>query len=57
LASTGRGNRRWDGSKLAMTQEARDNRLLGHEGLAGTSIVCPPVDRQVFEGYFSYFIR
>ena len=29
LATTGRGNRRWDGGKLAMTQDARDDRLLG----------------------------
>ena len=29
LASTGRGNRRWDGGQLAMTQDARDDRLLG----------------------------
>jgi thioester reductase-like protein len=26
-------------------------------GLGGTSIVCPPIDGQVFEAYFSYFIR
>jgi len=26
-------------------------------GLAGTSIVCPPIDRRMFETYFSYFIR
>src|SRR6266705_4833589 len=32
LATTGRGNRRWDGGKLAMTQDARDDRLLGHGG-------------------------
>jgi hypothetical protein len=25
-------------------------------GLAGTSIACPPVDNQVFEAYFSYFV-
>jgi hypothetical protein len=30
LASTGRGNRRWDGGQLAMTQDARDDRLLGN---------------------------
>src|SRR5262249_27683672 len=29
-ASTGRGNRRWDGGQLAMTQDTRDDRLLGH---------------------------
>ena len=27
------------------------------DGLAGTSIACPPVDNQVFEAYFSYFVR
>ena len=32
LATTGRGNRRWDGGQLAMTQDARDDRLLGHGG-------------------------
>jgi hypothetical protein len=32
LASRGRGNRRWDGGQLAMTQDARDDRLLGHGG-------------------------
>src|SRR5207244_7631546 len=32
LATTGRGNRRWDGGKLAMTQDARDDRLLGNGG-------------------------
>jgi len=26
-------------------------------GLAGTSIVCPPIEGQVFESYFSYFMR
>ena len=26
-------------------------------GLAGTSIACPPVDRQLFSTYFSYLIR
>ena len=26
-------------------------------GLAGTSIVCPPIEGQVFETYFSYFMR
>ena len=26
-------------------------------GLAGTSIACPPVDNQIFEAYFSYFVR
>jgi hypothetical protein len=26
-------------------------------GLTGTSIACPPVDNQVFEAYFSYFVR
>lgn len=26
-------------------------------GLAGTSIACPRVDNQVFEAYFSYFVR
>jgi thioester reductase-like protein len=26
-------------------------------GLVGTSITCPPVDHQVFEAYFSYFVR
>ena len=26
-------------------------------GLAGTSIACPPVDNEVFEAYFSYFMR
>lgn len=26
-------------------------------GLAGTSIVCPPLDGQTFENYFSYFMR
>jgi hypothetical protein len=30
LARTGRCNGRWDGGKLEMTQEARDDRLLGH---------------------------
>jgi hypothetical protein len=30
LASTGRGKRRWDGGQLAMTQDARDDRLLGN---------------------------
>ncbi len=30
LASTGRGKRRWDGGELAMTQDARDDRLLGN---------------------------
>jgi len=25
--------------------------------LAGTSIVCPPLDSQLLETYFSYFIR
>jgi thioester reductase-like protein len=27
------------------------------DGLAGTSIACPPVDSQAFETYFSYFMR
>ena len=26
-------------------------------GLAGTSIACPPIDSQVLEAYFSYFMR
>jgi len=32
LATTGRSNRRWDGGKLAMTQDARDDQLLGNGG-------------------------
>lgn len=27
------------------------------DGLAGTSIVCPPVDGRVFEAYLSFFVR
>ena len=29
LATTGRGNRRWDGGQLALTQDACNHRLLG----------------------------
>jgi len=32
LASTGWGNRRWDGRKLKMPQDARDHRLLDNNG-------------------------
>jgi hypothetical protein len=32
LARTGRYNGRWDGGKLEMTQDARDDRLLGNGG-------------------------
>jgi thioester reductase-like protein len=27
------------------------------DGLAGTSIACPPIDSQILEAYFSYFVR
>lgn len=32
LATTGRGNRRWDGRQLEMTQNARHDRLLSDGG-------------------------
>jgi hypothetical protein len=32
LATTGRGNGRWNGRHLEMTQDARDHRLLGDGG-------------------------
>jgi hypothetical protein len=32
LATTGRGNRRWDGRQLEMTQHARNDRLLSDGG-------------------------
>jgi hypothetical protein len=30
---------------------------LAQEGLAGTSIVCPPMDGKLFGAYFDYFVR
>jgi len=32
LATTGRGNRRWDGRQLEMTQDARHDRILSDGG-------------------------
>ena len=32
LATTGRGNGRWDGRQLKMTQDARDHRLMSDDG-------------------------
>jgi hypothetical protein len=40
LASPGQSPGRWDGGQLAMTQEARDDRLLGHPFFWGHYVSC-----------------
>lgn len=42
-----------DMAKSVLQFDAQNTRA----ALAGTSLVCPPIDRHMFEAYFAYFVR